>query len=890
MGSSDEPNSNSKTIDASVGGLVWVRRRNGSWWPGRIMGLDEISEVVWFLQDQALPLNSSAERMPAYFEICNKLALSILFSIPIFWDWYNLEKSKRVKAFRCGEYDECIEKAKANAANGNKKTVKYARREDAILHALEIENARLGKDRVDFFSRTNNSGGELGSSAKELPSMSGSGKEDVDMTEESDSGDIKDDSDSGSGSAPELSQSGISFEEPNHLGASKVQSVQEKRRRTPNDSEDDGTEGIKRMRGLEDLGIVVGDSNAVNCLSNGSPINGCKGYSSMKRKRSQVANVHEFLKRKNRRRPLTKVLECTAMVSVPVICDQLPNSSGSPLNGLSDSKVSGIDSNECRKNISVVVNNNSESTGISCDNGASLNPIEHAYDASHINSKLKKESDVPVVSEFVENDSSDKLFDVPFVGEEKHSAGLSPMFVSSLGRHQVGALGRHSSQSSQAEAVSLRNEVLNESGSTSSAATHVNNISQRIEKGIEHLDGFFPSSDKKVDCDGTRRSLASYNCNLQMKSKRIADDHVDGVRDWSKSFSHRESHMRGGMMEVSLPPQRSLPYRQSRFTVNSRYQASDFPGRNITDSKLYDVKLEVNANYQPQNVPLVSLMSKLNGKAIVGRPLTVEVLDDGYCDLIMSSNECDPTHAPALEAAELRHAAMQNSESGRITAKHMTMQPHFSPSKSPKRKCGLLSKKIRKLSSLTGNKEEERKPVVEKLKGPVIAWILSLFKPCLVCCSREGVLAMATVPGQLIWEIVKKNNSFLVKQFGRGSAGIQFSKESNNLYNLNSYKHSGLANKKTVSIQPGKDQSVVLATTKTKKQNKPAALLHKSVMKKEFRRMTKAVENQVGDNYYRPDLKKAALARLSVVHRSLKVAKSGVKKRNRQVQRLSIRK
>lgn len=39
---------------------------------------------------------------------------------------------------------------------------------------------------------------------------------------------------------------------------------------------------------------------------------------------------------------------------------------------------------------------------------------------------------------------------------------------------------------------------------------------------------------------------------------------------------------------------------------------------------------------------------------------------------------------------------------------------------------------------------------------------------------------------------------------------------------------------------------------------------------------------QVGDNYYRPDLKKAALARLSAVNRSLKVFKSGVKKRNRQ--------
>ncbi|KAL5757630.1 hypothetical protein ACOSP7_020241 [Xanthoceras sorbifolium] len=149
---------------------------------------------------------------------------------------------------------------------------------------------------------------------------------------------------------------------------------------------------------------------------------------------------------------------------------------------------------------------------------------------------------------------------------------------------------------------------------------------------------------------------------------------------------------------------------------------------------------------------------------------------------------------------------------------------------------------------------------------------------------------MTTVPGSLIWEIVKKNNSFLVKQFGRGTAALQFSKESNNLYNLNSFKHSGLANAKTVTIEPGKDQSVVLATSKTKKQNKPAALLHKSVMKKEFRRMAKAVTNQVADNRYRPDLKKAALARLSAVNRSLRVSKSGAKKRNRQSVRIPGRK
>ena len=39
MEGSSEMNPN---IDSSVGGLVWVRRRNGSWWPGRILGAEEL--------------------------------------------------------------------------------------------------------------------------------------------------------------------------------------------------------------------------------------------------------------------------------------------------------------------------------------------------------------------------------------------------------------------------------------------------------------------------------------------------------------------------------------------------------------------------------------------------------------------------------------------------------------------------------------------------------------------------------------------------------------------------------------------------------------------------------------------------------------------------------
>ncbi|XP_044346330.1 60S ribosomal protein L28-1-like [Triticum aestivum] len=105
---------------------------------------------------------------------------------------------------------------------------------------------------------------------------------------------------------------------------------------------------------------------------------------------------------------------------------------------------------------------------------------------------------------------------------------------------------------------------------------------------------------------------------------------------------------------------------------------------------------------------------------------------------------------------------------------------------------------------------------------------------------------MTTVPGSLVWELVKKNNCFLIKQFGNSNAKVRFSKEPNNLYNVHSYKFSSLANIKTVVVQPsaGEDKAVVLSTTKTKKQNTPAKLQHKTLMRKEFRKMAKSVKNQ----------------------------------------------
>jgi len=52
----------------------------------------------------------------------------------------------------------------------------------------------------------------------------------------------------------------------------------------------------------------------------------------------------------------------------------------------------------------------------------------------------------------------------------------------------------------------------------------------------------------------------------------------------------------------------------------------------LNESVLFDVPVDVQTTYQGEHVPLVSLMSRLNGKAIVGHPVTVETVEYGYCD------------------------------------------------------------------------------------------------------------------------------------------------------------------------------------------------------------------------------------------------------------------
>ncbi|KAF9996456.1 60S ribosomal protein L28, partial [Entomortierella chlamydospora] len=76
----------------------------------------------------------------------------------------------------------------------------------------------------------------------------------------------------------------------------------------------------------------------------------------------------------------------------------------------------------------------------------------------------------------------------------------------------------------------------------------------------------------------------------------------------------------------------------------------------------------------------------------------------------------------------------------------------------------------------------------------------------------------------LTWLLIKNNNSFLVKR-----SGVQFSSEAGNLLNKNTFKYSGLANKKTIDISAAATgRGVVVATKKT---NVPAFKPAKSISK-----------------------------------------------------------
>ncbi|TMW68576.1 hypothetical protein Poli38472_006044 [Pythium oligandrum] len=132
----------------------------------------------------------------------------------------------------------------------------------------------------------------------------------------------------------------------------------------------------------------------------------------------------------------------------------------------------------------------------------------------------------------------------------------------------------------------------------------------------------------------------------------------------------------------------------------------------------------------------------------------------------------------------------------------------------------------------------------------------------------------------LTWLLTKNTSSFLVKR-----SGNEFAKEKFNLKNFNSAKFSGFANTKAVDISLD-DKKVTLTTKIAKAVRKPVKAENVVPLRKGARAGGNTIRANISRNFYRRDLKKAALARWSRLSTVAKVEKGVLQKkaiRNRRI-------
>ncbi|TYZ64301.1 hypothetical protein PybrP1_013134 [[Pythium] brassicae (nom. inval.)] len=125
----------------------------------------------------------------------------------------------------------------------------------------------------------------------------------------------------------------------------------------------------------------------------------------------------------------------------------------------------------------------------------------------------------------------------------------------------------------------------------------------------------------------------------------------------------------------------------------------------------------------------------------------------------------------------------------------------------------------------------------------------------------------------LTWLLTKNTSSFLVKRNGN-----EFAKEKFNLLNQNSRKYSGLASTKAVDISLS-DKKITLTTKIAKASRKPVKAENVVPLRKGARGGANTIRANISRNFYRRDLKKAALAKWSQLSTVAKVEKGVLKKK-----------
>ncbi|XP_010463763.1 PREDICTED: uncharacterized protein At1g51745-like [Camelina sativa] len=553
--------------DWTVGSIVWVRRRNGSWWPGKILGQEDLDST-----------HITSPRSGTPVKLLGREDASV--------DWYNLEKSKRVKPFRCGDFDECIERVESSQALTIRKREKYARREDAILHALELEKDLLKKE------------GKL-----------------VSYKARDHSPDIVRVHDNGTRESSDF----LGVGDATHL-------LRDKEEEQP--SCDD--EAVPRMRGLQDFGLRTASSKRKISRSNGPDTS----LKYLARSNSSASSSGDF----SMERPSYTL-----------------------------GKENTRSKAEAKRPKYMFTPN--ETNDVS-DLHQSLRGHREAMHSSFVGGDSRySDYDPPEFLEDMESDYSESETDTSDMEEDTDDDIPLP---SGAGRHSErrNTFSRHMSEEDESTSSEEDHYESSISGDSSYLYSHnpdndASTVSKWQLKGKRNLRNLPRRSARKREmhrnrmedgryCEYKRRAFGQkpMGYGLDFNGTNDMSDGTDDTDPNERQFGDRmigpgdnyqfSSVVSSGCKNIyshDLLDWDDDPW-EGRIGMRKRGeekleglgQEFDVSQRHFgrkTRSSLMDVDLEVRGSYQKGPVPIVSLMSKLNGRAIIGHPVEIEVLADG---------------------------------------------------------------------------------------------------------------------------------------------------------------------------------------------------------------------------------------------------------------------
>eukprot|EP00252_Welwitschia_mirabilis_P008732 TRINITY_DN20850_c0_g1_i2.p1 TRINITY_DN20850_c0_g1~~TRINITY_DN20850_c0_g1_i2.p1 ORF type:complete len:857 (+),score=208.05 TRINITY_DN20850_c0_g1_i2:65-2572(+) len=655
-----------------------------------------------------------------------------------------MEKSKRVKAFRCGEFDDCISKAESFAGVPSKKREKYARREDAILHALELERQQLeSKQQLRVENTDTTDKHQHITSKKTQNGVSVDYKEKNDQTSDNSKGILD------ATSLVDVS-SGFICQQTLQDFDNRQLYFQKGRQGKESNNGDEGNEGIPRMRGLQDFGLKIASSrkkNSSTCIHENGEIGGSldncgcttsttdnavssncnRGCSlSIKRKRTHLGHSEECsIRKRERRRPLMQVLQSSAKLALSSISKlesakenaeqcmkergeaiisavkQMKRSSSSEasldiLDSMGTfkethfSKDTIVKTENSLKTISFLANNVSSSfpesgnfnSNLRAGIGSSCGNEEAAIADSTLLFPATKKCDEDLTDahpeqKFQEYECPDtnNLEDADFCShystadsadqstENVTDAGASKWQLK--GRRNVRHLGKKSIENGNMKnepddtcatymplLLSEDNLKVDKELMSGNAIWDTRGSEDLHEPEADIIEKGLPNRSASEKHRRIENSLLRRKREMQVPENQEFSEHqgfaetgiprfssenpnssslwkVKHESDWGWNKVANEYPFNAYHDASSSKVSKSLDelhFKQPNFLTSKSFKEPD--STTIT-SKLVDVDIAVQASYQGEHVPLVSLMSKLNNKAIVGHPVTVETLEDG---------------------------------------------------------------------------------------------------------------------------------------------------------------------------------------------------------------------------------------------------------------------